>query len=850
VGRRKRQARHELGAGGQPRPSPGGAAETAELQGFDLRDGVVALDFSPDGNSLVSSNTNWLVEIWDTASGKARLTLRDFTTQPQWARFHKDGKSVVACVEWFGSVPEAVSRWDAETGQLLFYLPLSLTRIEGKVADDTRHFCKEANLVLVPGEKSYAILALDEPLERARFEAEKVTGPRSAAVLNSAGVLAVGAGDRIFLWDVKTGKLRHTLRGHKNAVYGLAFSPDGRTLASSSAYFGAGSIDPKPNAEADDVRLWDVDTGASLGTIPVGVKKIPAVAFSPDGSALAAVYWAKEKEAEKPMGPRPPPKLQPGIATVTLWDVKTKEQRFSREHTNVGDLRFLADDRMALAFNPADGSLVSSCGRSVCVWNAADGKLRRQTLLGAEVRIGSSVLLESVAISPDGKWLVTNHWKVQQLVGVNVGIITFWNAETGEQVKQAETTGTGWLAFSPDSKNVVSTSGTSVTIWDALTLQKRLSFTAHAKGESALAVSPDGQTLATAVIAGEKKPGAADNDYTGPAEVKLWDVSRSPAVLTLWGRALAAQRIGLAMMFGPDHTLIEPDRSGMIRLWDLRTGLVRATVDTTRHNIGTESATSVASPTGRYLAGSDLIGTAEQKAGVGAALKELVAQVNLLDTTSGTIREIRVGKGPIRYMIFSPDESRLAVFHDAPPAEVKPARSGLTVEIVNLRTNQSERTVPLPGVLKVLQMAFSPDGGTLAMETWRNADKPMPPAPATIISIQLLDVRNGTLLTPLNHDSGKYQRTIWFTKDGKRLVIQCLDASRPSTIWDWQAGEQVDEPIPDAPAVRSHVSHDGRYELRNVTGGVEVIDRTVVPPEVVPRRSSREAAPAPKEGKR
>src|SRR5262249_37531564 len=99
-----------------------------------------------------------------------------------------------------------------------------------------------------------------------------------------------------------------------------------------------------------------------------------------------------------------------------------------------------------------------------------------------------------------------------------------------------------------------------------------------------------------------------------------------------------------------------------------------------------------------------------------------------------------------------------------------------------------------------------------------------------------------------NHDSTRYDRTIWFTKDGKRLVIQSLGGSRPSSIWDWQAGKQADEPIPDAPA-RSHVSPDGRYELMNVTGGRRVDDRPGEAPEVVSRRPAREAAPAPKEGK-
>jgi hypothetical protein len=163
------------------------------------------------------------------------------------------------------------------------------------------------------------------------------------------------------------------------------------------------------------------------------------------------------------------------------------------------------------------------------------------------------------------------------------------------------------------------------------------------------------------------------------------------------------------------------------------------------------------------------------------------------------------------------------------------------VEIVNLRTNQSELTIPLPGVAMVLRTAFSPDGRMLAAETLRNRDRPMPRGPGQITSIQVLDLQQGKELTPpLNHGVMTAQRAIWFTKDGKRLVVQCLDSAFPRSIWDWQAGKQVNEPIPEAPT-RSRVSHDGRYELRYVTGGIEVIDRTLRPPEVV-RQGRRSGA--------
>jgi WD40 repeat protein len=272
-------------------------------------------------------------------------------------------------------------------------------------------------------------------------------------------------------------------------------------------------------------------------------------------------------------------------------------------------------------------------------------------------------------------------------------------------------------------------------------------------------------------------------------------------------------------------------------------------------------ATTVASPYGRYLAGRDLIGTPEQKDSQRDALA-LMAQVNLLDTTTGSIREIPAGKGPIVFMRFSSDESRLAVAHNTPRTDVKPPRAASTIEVLNLETNRSEVTIPLPDVYSVLREAFSPDNRTLALVTARNNYSGK--GPPWFVSVQVFDLRQGKEIATLHADAANHpQRSIWFTKDGKRLVVQCPDPAKPSSIWDWQAGKKVDEPIPDAPAVRSQraddqigirveVSHDGRYEMRSVTGGVEVIDRTVKAPQIVPRRrlADVEAAPAPEEGKR
>jgi WD40 repeat protein len=92
------------------------------------------------------------------------------------------------------------------------------------------------------------------------------------------------------LWDVGTGQCIGTLDRHTNCVYSVAFSPDGRTLASGSG--------------EQTVKLWDVSTSQWLKTLSGHGKLVWSVAFSPDSQTLAS---GSEDE------------------TIKLWDVKTGE---------------------------------------------------------------------------------------------------------------------------------------------------------------------------------------------------------------------------------------------------------------------------------------------------------------------------------------------------------------------------------------------------------------------------------------------------------------------------------------------------------------------------------------------
>ena len=156
----------------------------------------------------------------------------------------------------------------------------------------------------------------------------------SVAFSRDGKTLASGsADDTVRLWDVATGRqIGKPLTGHLGPVWSVAFSPDGKTLASGSA--------------DDTVRLWDVATGRQIGKPLTGhLGPVRSVAFSPDGRTLASGSLDR---------------------TVRLWDVATG-QLMGRLESDSGDV-------MSVAFSP-DGTrwpLAASTARCGCgMWPPA-----------------------------------------------------------------------------------------------------------------------------------------------------------------------------------------------------------------------------------------------------------------------------------------------------------------------------------------------------------------------------------------------------------------------------------------------------------------------------------------------
>jgi WD40 repeat protein len=205
----------------------------------------------------------------------------------------------------------------------------------------------------------------------------------------------------VILWDVATGTEQRRWEGYKTAIFTVAFSPDGTVLAAGSGT-PSGSID-------DAVRLWAIGTG-SMGATLRERQSVWSIAFSPDGKTLASgngagiTLWDLETKRQEHLGEGPARSvafspdgtlLASGYPSgeILLWDTATNQKK-----ATLADLNEIV---LTLAFSP-DGTLLASAGQdgTVRLWDVAEESL------AATIRIPGTEVW-SVAFSPDGMLLAT-----------------------------------------------------------------------------------------------------------------------------------------------------------------------------------------------------------------------------------------------------------------------------------------------------------------------------------------------------------------------------------------------------------------------------------------------------------
>ncbi len=260
-------------------------------------------------------------------------------------------------------------------------------------------------------------------------------------VLQSSELAPLRGFEWYYFWRL-VHKEKGTIGHHEREIYAVAFSPDGRIIAT-------GSRDKT-------AKLWDPNTHQELTTLTGHSDSIISLAFSPDGKTLVTGSWDR---------------------TAKVWDLST--------YKVVATLQGHEGTVFSVAFSP-DGRTIAtgSQDQSVILWDA-------QTFNQLAKFPGSTGSVNSVSFSPDGTLLAAATWG---------GVVRIWRTNSRQLFKTLDTDGDLYFAsFSPDGKTLAASTGKYIKVWETGKFTERLKkFQGHLDDIYGLAFSHDGKFLASA----------------------------------------------------------------------------------------------------------------------------------------------------------------------------------------------------------------------------------------------------------------------------------------------------------------------------------------------------------------
>jgi WD40 repeat protein len=317
--------------------------------------------------------------------------------------------------------------------------------------------------------------------------------------------LATGSGDNtVKIWDVASGFELRNLTAFSSEVKALAFSSDSQWVATAGVF-------------EKDVNVWEVATGRQIGTLTGHNAAILAMAFSPDGRWLATGSMDH---------------------TVKLWDLEKRN--------NVNTFSGFNDGIFAVAFSRDSRWLGAAGGdKAVTLWEVPEGKVSRTLSV-----TGHADIVHALALGVDGHWVAAGNY---------YNSVKLWEKTKAPALRALSLTGhTNYVrgvALSADGRQLASgAQDNTVKVWDVSTGRLSHTLKGHRQLVDALAFSPDGRQLATT---------SWDNT------VKLWDTATWREVRTFGGQT---HRVN-AVAFSPDgHWLASASNDSTLRLWDFVNG--------------------------------------------------------------------------------------------------------------------------------------------------------------------------------------------------------------------------------------------------------------------------------------
>jgi WD40 repeat protein len=603
--------------------------------------GIVQVDYSSDGRMILTAlEQEGIVRLWDPATGKELRRFGEEGTDKtlQVARFSPDARYVLT-----GGSFNTVILWDAATGQAVRRLTPDEEIVKRDIKENPNPFSwpmsgafsQDGRLIVVGGNNGIAHIWETESGKYIKAMAVLPAPVHAIAFSPDAKMLLVGGSDAAaaqrvvgaVLWNIESNKVEKIFR-HDQVVTALAFTPDGRTIMTSSDGVVDGgdgyvrlwnavtgeqlrTIKPVvPNSAAHSTvlsrdgsfvlmseyrgaSLWEAGTGKLAQQFAPYSEAIYGLSFSPDGKFLAVKgadvsLWSLEQGREvwrefmSGLGHRLSfaPDGKTFVAGSSVYDAATGKELIEDKFSEKGTFAYLSD------LSP-DGRFVATAAEAqetrkpagVTVWDFQSGKPLHR--LAAH----EGKALSTLKFSKNSRLLITSGKDFTARL---------WDVETGRELQRFKLEGKPdyfihtIAVLAPDGQLVLTVGDAQQTakLWDATSGQPIREFKGHSGFIESATFAPDGKTLVTA-------------DDT---EAIIWETQSGNIIRRLSGHVGDID----ALAFSPDgRVLVTGGQDGTTRFWLAATGQELCRLESFDMVLGTTADKGdhgwvVAAPDGRF----------------------------------------------------------------------------------------------------------------------------------------------------------------------------------------------------------------------------------------------------------
>lgn len=418
----------------------------------------VAHRFTPDSRHLVVGKSDGSLCVYDVATGKDVAVVRCSGTVTNVIAVSPDGRHVATGGGAYWSNEENKMIHDGD-------FALRIWRLPEAIAPPTPDTDAEAP------QQSPA-----EIEEVGRFQGHKNWVYEVAFSADGKYAISVSNDRTVRVWNVESGESVHLFKTEKAAT-ALDVSPDGKTIA---VGYGPHDADKQSTSR---IAAYALESGEAIGSLEAHRSEIRAIQFSPDGRFLVSASHD---------------------GTSRLWDVETWKEvrRFDDGDRDIFDAQFALDGRRVVTLEGFGG---------VGVWDVETGK--KLCRLGPMVR-GSE--LSSFAVEPDGKTALLCYAR---------GLFERFDVKSGESTGRFRSETEFYphdAVVTPDGRHVLVGGGDcTLRLLDVVTGRQLARVTRENNVFTRLAISPDGRF---ALSAGGRAWDAAKrvDSLTGDYEIRLW----------------------------------------------------------------------------------------------------------------------------------------------------------------------------------------------------------------------------------------------------------------------------------------------------------------------------------------